>query len=152
MWSSGRGAEGAAQGVLHYHGLGVHTQWAHIHIILGGGEDSDGGKTKKEQGVGHKPPSKCLVNRDVAPLTEPSYDCLSSSTLPAEHGPHCLPCCNTTTDSHTFLFLVSVLVRREEARLLGRVWRWGPGQAFFFFFFFLRNSSSSCSEGIQTVA
>lgn len=109
MWRSGRGVKGAAHGCYITTGGGLHTEWAHFHF-LGGGL---GGWGK----VWDTSPGKCLVNKDIAPLTEPSYDCLSSSTLPAEHGPHCLPYCNT--NSHT-LFPISVPVGlKDEGTLNG---------------------------------
>lgn len=90
--------------------VGVYIQNGLIFTFFGGGW---GGWGK----VWDTSPGKCLVNKDIAPLTEPSYDCLSSSTLPAEHGPHCLPYCNT--NSHT-LFPISVPVGlKDEGTLNG---------------------------------
>lgn len=87
------GGLGSSTGVLHAHGWGYTHTVSSFSLIFGGGEDRGRGWDTN--------PSKCLVNKDIAPLTETSYDCLSSSTLPAEHGPHCLPYCNTT-NSHAF--------------------------------------------------
>lgn len=64
-------------------------------------------------------PSKCLVNKDIAPLTEPSYDCLSSSTLPAEHGPHCLPYCNTKKNPTLYSSFPSWLAFKMKGLWMG---------------------------------
>lgn len=98
-----KGAKGAAHGCYITTGGGIHTQWPHFHLFLG----RVGRMGRIGKGVGHK------LNVDTAPLTKPSYDCLSPSTLPAERGPHCLPYCNTN-------YSISVLVGpNDEGTLAG---------------------------------
>lgn len=117
------GGWGSSAGVLLYHTTVGGLQYTPGLIFT-----SFWGVGRIGKGGGTQAPSKCLVNKDIAPLAEPSYDCPSSSTLPAEHGPHCLPYCNTT-NSHT-LFHISVLVGAPE-----NTWRDSggaqPGHAFF---------------------
>lgn len=97
--NSGRGAKGAAHGHYISTGGGLQTQWAYFTYSEG------------ERGGTQSP-----VNIDTAPLTEPSYDCLSPrSTLPAQHGPHCLPPCNT--NSHTLF--PPWLAQKDEGTLNG---------------------------------
>lgn len=114
---SGRGLWEQHEGVTcPREGVYTHTVGS-FSLIFGGGEDRGRGWDTV--------PIKCLVNKDIAPLTEPSYDCLSSSTLPAEHGPHCLPYCNTT-NSHIF----SPRFRPSRPKTWRDSGRARPGQAF----------------------
>lgn len=83
-----------------------------FHLFWGGG-----GKDRERGGT------QAPVNVDTAPLTEPSYDCLSPSTLPAQHGPSL-----SAPMQHKLPHSISVSVGPERRRDSG----WAqPGQAFF---------------------